>query len=417
MIYFFILGHNPTLSIAEIISVLSERAIEIKQVSSEVLVLGTEQKINVESLQNRLGGTIKIGEIISTNYESNTDLRITNKSVERDIINIVLKLLPKDFKKVYFGFSIYKLADQVDLAGLSKRIKDIALKIKKKLKEQGISCRWVSSKQKALSSVIVKRNKLLDQGAEIVLLVDKKRIFLGKTLTCQAFEEYSWRDFGRPARSIKKGMIPPKLGQIMINLGAGKKGIFLDPFCGSGTILQEALLMGYKNIVGADKDRKAVANTKENLKWLASRFNKSLKRVKIFQSDVKNVSEKIGSKSVETIVTEPYLGPLRLQSFNYRIIIKELSQLYLLAFKEFKKILKPGKRVIIVFPVFRIRKKQYFLPILDEIKKMGWQIELPIPVPLLKNSIIKTTYRRSIIYSRPGQRILREFFIFINKQN
>lgn len=48
---------------------------------------------------------------------------------------------------------------------------------------------------------------------------------------------------------------------------------------------------------------------------------------------------------------------------------------------------------------------------------MGWQIELPIPVPLLKNSIIKTTYRRSIIYSRPGQRILREFFIFINKQN
>ena len=422
MTYFFILGNNPTLSIAEIINVLSGTTSRIKQTSSKVLILESKREINVESLQKQLGGTIKIGEVVCS-------IDLTLRS---DLVNRILKLLPQGFKKVYFGFSFYNLGSTKKDKGFQKKreqriIRDIALEIKKELKEKSIASRWVNSSKQILSSVIVRKNKLLNQGIEIVFLIDGDKFFLGKTLTCQDFEQYSWRDFGRPARSIKNGMIPPKLGQIMVNLSLEhgfplKKEVFLDPFCGSGTILQEALLIGYENIIGTDKDKKAIINTQKNLEWLAVRFRKSLSldRVKIFQSDISEVSKKIKPRSIETIVTEPYLGPLRFKISDFRFMIKRLSQLYILAFKEFKKILKSDKRVVIIFPVFSAqggsasggKKGLQFLPILEQIIEMGWQIKSPIPQFLLKNPEIRVTNRNSIIYSRPDQRILREIFIF-----
>ncbi len=49
----------------------------------------------------------------------------------------------------------------------------------------------------------------------------------------------------------------------------------LDPFCGSGTILQEAMLLGFKNIYGSDKDKRAIANSKENINWLKKEYKLS----------------------------------------------------------------------------------------------------------------------------------------------
>ena len=65
-------------------------------------------------------------------------------------------------------------------------------------------------------------------------------------------------------------MLPPKLAQILINLcGHLPEGArILDPFCGTGVVLQEALLMGY-NVYGTDKDERMVRYTEKNLGWLA----------------------------------------------------------------------------------------------------------------------------------------------------
>ena len=52
-------------------------------------------------------------------------------------------------------------------------------------------------------------------------------------------------------RSMTVGMMPPKIAQIMINLGTkGHKNVIIwDPFCGLGTTLIEALNAGYTQLL------------------------------------------------------------------------------------------------------------------------------------------------------------------------
>ena len=432
MQYFFILGRNPTLSVAEITNVLQVETnnLQIKKISKEVLILETRDKINLAKLQEKLGGTIKVGKILTEiDFDSDQISKLSYSYIRN-------KFVVRSHQKVYFGFSIYKLAEEAHLTNLGKRIKDAALEMKKKLKACDVSSRWVTSRQRALSSVVVKENRLLERGAEFVFLVGSSKILFGRTLTVQAFKEYSFRDFSRPARPIEKGMMPPKLAKIMINLSQAPEGArILDPFCGSGTILQEVARLGYQHLIGTDTSDEAVENTKKNLEWLAEKSKISaesgsaplagqaggknkipktqIKNVKIFRSDVREISKKIAPHSIDAIVTEPYLGPLKISNFKFQI--SNLSDLYLSAFKEFKKILKPDGRVVIILPIFRVGRRLHFLPILDKIKKMGWRLEIPIPDYLLKNPVIKITSRGSMIYSRPGQKVLREIFIFKNE--
>ena len=415
MTYFFILGNNPTLSIAEIINVLAKQIVKIEKFSSEVLLIKLSEKISTLELQSQLGGTIKIGQVVDQ-----VDLNSFS-----DLINKVWQFLPKNLPNLQFGFSVYYLGDQKK--NISKKLKKAALEVKARFKKQGIGCRWVESKEKVLSSVILQKNKILSRGTEIVFLIDNNKCYIGKTLSCQSFKDYALRDFGRPARVIKRGMIPPKLGQIMLNLSRDpdflpERALILDPFCGTGTILQEALLMGFKSIIGTDKNKRTIVSAQKNLEWLAQNTKQSLKDVTIFYSDVRKLSKKIRAKSVGAIVTEPYLGPLKFSSSEYSFIVRELGQLYLLAFEQFSRILKTNRKVVIIFPIFSARggsalggkKELHFLPILDKLKSQGWQIQTPIPCSLLKNPVIKITKRESIIYSRTDQKVLREVLIFKN---
>jgi len=447
MQYFFVLGHNPTLSVTEIISVLSSWNLKfhIHKLSEEFLILEIKKEIDFKGLQEKLGGTIKIGKVIS---QINANLNINNTKLIHKIFDSLLKISKKS-RKVFFGFSLYSSVDKFGVENLWSKIKNLALTIKKELKEKNISSRWVTSKEKKLSSVIVQKNKLLTQGAEFCFFITggvnqnklihinlgnnyRKSMYIGITLSCQKFEEYSQRDYGRPRRKIEEGMIPPKLAKIMINLSqAQEKMTILDPFCGSGTILQEALLMGYKNVIGTDLNEEAIKSSRENMEWLISNSQFLISKqfqnsnVQIFQTDVKELSSKLLPNSVDAIITEPYLGPVKNKNIDIENTINELSSLYLAAFKEFKRVLKPDGRVVIIFPVFsarggsafggKINNKLHFLPILDQLKKTGWQIINPIPPELKNNPIIKITNRNSIIYSRPDQKVLREIFIF--KQN
>ena len=79
--------------------------------------------------------------------------------------------------------------------------------------------------------------------------------------------------------------------------------MLLDPFCGNGTILQEALMMGIK-VIGIDKDEKSVKDARQNLKWLKRKY-KLKGESKIVLGDSKNLD--VGE--VDCIVTEPYMGP------------------------------------------------------------------------------------------------------------
>lgn len=368
MMYAFILGHNPKLSAAEIIAVLPQ-AKKVLETNS-FLILDNEE-FDCKKMMERLGGTVKIGQIISD--------RVKKEIIVEDLLK------NKQDNKLNFGISFYE----------SKPWK-LGMEVKAELKNAGVSCRLVVSREKTLSSVVVTKNKV----QEFMIFANK---YLAKTAAVQEFEEYGLRDYGRPGRDLVSGMMPPKLAKIMINLSQVPVGAkILDPFCGSGTVLQEALLMGFDDIIACDISEKAIKDTKENLAWLKNNTQleiseKKLEALKIFQADVRQLVGMV--KQVDAIVTEPFLGPpLRGHEklFEIRRNIDQLSELYIQAFSEFKKILNSNGKVVIIFPAFRFGQEILELPILEQVKKMGF-IQLN---------------RDKLIYSRESQKVWRQIYIF-----
>ena len=257
-------------------------------VSDQALILALAE-IDARKVMARLGGTIKIGEVLAETREKN-------------LIVEILKILKPADKKIIFGLSQY---------GLSQP--KLGAAIKKKLKERGAKARWVVSNPPVggsaikLSSADVVLSGLLKKGVELLLIKDKDNVFIARTLAVQEFEKYSKRDYGRPARNVKSGMLPPKLAKMMINLArvsVDKK--IIDPFCGSGTILQEALLMGYQDVWGSDVSPKAVKDTQTNLKWLNKPFDY---KERIKQIDATRLSDYFEADYFDAIIAEPYLGP------------------------------------------------------------------------------------------------------------
>jgi tRNA G10 N-methylase Trm11 len=134
--------------------------------------------------------------------------------------------------------------------------------------------------------------------------------------------------------------------------------------------------------------------------------------IELKRCDVRELSTCFENASIDAIVTEPYLGPLQTSRPLHKEIQKivgELSSLYLGAFREFKKVLKPNDgRVVMVWPAFHT----FFLPILDQVERLGFRVVEPLLPELSSLNLPELTSRGSIIYSRPDQHVLREIFVF-----
>ena len=260
------------------------------------------------------------------------------------------------------------------------------------MKELGISSRLVVSKEPILSSVIVKKNKVM----EFLVLPDA----LGLTGAVQEFEEYGKRDYNRPKIDAHSGLLPPKLAKMMINLSlADKNGLLLDPFCGSGTVLSEALALGYKNLIGSDVSPKASSDTTDNLDWLSSEYQLTDAHYQIYNLEVSRLSDKLKPASIDAIVSEPYLGPtLKGDAKENKIfkIITEVANIYLKAFQEFKTVLKPDGRVVIVLPLWRLNGREFNLKIENKIADLGFRRQ----------------DKNNLIYKRPEQKIWRQIEIW-----
>ncbi|MDD4901357.1 MAG: methyltransferase domain-containing protein [Patescibacteria group bacterium] len=402
MQYFFILGSNPTLSLAELAAVFNNLG-KLSLIQTNIAILDTDQAITANLLE-KIGGTIKFGLI-------HDEVR-----TGRDLSLLLMPKLPKpaaDAGKFYFGFSAY--------GKTNINIKVLAMEFKKLLKQSGVNSRWVTSQEPTLSSVVVEQNKLTTgRGVEIVIIQFNKKLLLGKTLAVQPFKDLSFRDYGRPARDDRSGMLPPKLAQIMINLAAAApliKGvggilksnhdaIILDPFCGSGTIVTEAMLMGYEHVIGTDLSAKAIEDTKRNIEWTKDNYQLKITNYELKKSNATEISKYISPNSINAIITEPYLGPQR-GEFSLEKIIKELEMLYSRSLSEFKKILKPAGRIVMIWPRFHNKRKNIFLnPDLA-----GLKIVNPVPAELQKNIFVKLTDRQTMVYGREQQKVWREIVI------
>lgn len=394
MKYFFVLGNNTALSVAELAAVLDLRGADL--LSADFLVWKTANDINPDALIRGLGGTVKIGVV--RQEIKKTDEGMNKEKLSEAIWNLAAgKKASSREGKFNFGFSDYgsKPFDKRDLGS----------KLKKRFNDQKISSRFVTSQEKNLSSVVVAQNKLLTRGIEIVLAESPDSIMIGETLAVQPFKDLSRRDYGRPARDDLSGMLPPKLAQIMINLAGVEdyRAPIVDPFCGSGTILSEALLKGYQNIFGSDISPKAIEDTRQNVDWTKETYRIENARVKLAVKNVANLSKFIKSGSAAAIITEPYLGPQR-GLIDFKTVIKNLEELYALALEEFHKVLSVSGRVVMIWPLFYGHK-----PISPALG--GFQLVDMIPEHLRQSKFIKKNSRPTIIYGRPGQKVYREIVV------
>ena len=390
MKYFFVLGTNPTLSVAELAAVLGLK--NARLLADDFLLWETDLNINLERLMSLLGGTIKIGL-------ARKELSWLSEEKLEPIIYDLISAKRAVFSegKFSFGFS--------DYGKHHFKKNPLGLNLKKRLQKEGISARFVTSREKTLSSVVVEQNRLLKRGAEFVLVKDGDQVLIGETLAVQPFKDLSRRDYGRPARDDKSGMLPPKLAQIMINLAQVEdmEAPIVDPFCGSGTILSEAMLAGYKNLFGSDISPKAIDDTYKNISWIKELYKLEGVKTKVVVKNVINLSKFIKAGYAEAVITEPFLGPQRGQ-INFQSVIADLENLYTEAIRQFRIILKSGGRVVMVWPLFYGQKP--IKPNYDGLKIIDM-----IPDNLSNSEFIKKNQRPTIIYGRSGQKVYREIVV------
>lgn len=372
MIYLFELGRQPEISTAEIQAVFERLEIPIKTFKNKhkYITIETNDEIDVLKLINILGGTIKIGRQI--------------KNVSDPVKSISHFLHENTSGKIHFSVN-------------GTKAKQTGLSIKKMLKTQGHSVRYIEAKNTAT----ILHNNLVEKQGDFTL-VDND-IFV--TTALQDIEGFATRDYDRPGSDNKSGMLPPKLARIMVNLtGADpKKDTLLDPFCGSGTVLTEALSLGFQHIIGSDNSEKAISDSKTNIEWLNKTYNLKPKTYDLLEADATILADEIEHESIDAIASEPYMGrPLygneSKEGLEQQAV--ELGDLFVDSFKNFHTILKKDGIAIFIIPKFKIGEYWITIDILHNIKKIGFEI-----VPFDQD-------HWSLLYHRENQHVGREIWKF-----
>lgn len=201
-------------------------------------------------------------------------------------------------------------------------------------------------------------------------------------------------DTNKPYANPRKGLLPPKIARQLVNIAVGPqiepRKVLLDPFCGSGTVLLEAAHLGL-SVVGADLDLEQLRGARANLKWAKIEGQ-------IIKADATDLSSVLERK-VDYIVTEPFMGKPQFDAANAENIARGLAKLYLGALKEWLKILNPGGKVVMIFPIFQTGKGKIATgDIVDHSSLSGYNV-----------------LARNIQYSQPKARVVREIIVLEKK--
>jgi len=208
------------------------------------------------------------------------------------------------------------------------------------------------------------------------------------------------RDLSRPYQDPTL-TVGTRVARSLVNLcGLKRQMTILDPFCGVGTILQEALVMGL-NAVGVEISSAEASRSRENLEWLRRRFRLSSKLfVRIIRSDSMYL-EKSNLPRIDAIATEPILVPKLERNpdgESARKIIGACAEKYSRAFSVFRDVLNSESPVAIIAPdliddrgrvhgldLFQIAEKHGFSPLRPVVSGA----ENPCRVPTTKRKIIQ----------------------------
>jgi tRNA G10 N-methylase Trm11 len=386
--YAFILGRKFKLSIAELFAVFGKGNVEIVR---DVFVKGFDKPLaGVQDFQDSLGGVVKIGEIFD---EADNFSGVENKILD------YLSALPSG--KLTFAISVYNLPPKNE-----NFLKNLLINVKKGLKGHEGKVRFLNKPNQNLKSVVIYEERLDEKGTDLSLIFQNGKYLIAKTISVQDFKSYSIRDYDRPSRDAKSGMLPPKLAQMMINLACGNDNncTVYDPFCGSGTILMEGTLMGHK-VMGSDISEKAILDTKTNLEWLKREFKiEENSIIDIFEKDASTITKKDLKVLPDCIVSETYLGPPISKIPDQKTIhysFNEVEEILTGALKNFAQILKKGSKIVIAVPFYLGERNIYIDDLPERIHTLGFQIEKQY----------ECTKRGSLLYDRENQLVGREIFV------
>lgn len=371
--YIAILGRQPELGLIELESVLG---------SSQVEQFGAVAILSDKPEYSHLGGTVKLARLIS---------RIPYQSLKK--LEIDLSIFPDGDNKLTFAVSFYgsKLDPHI--------LKTFSLGLKRDLQETGRSVRYLAPKYGSveLTAAQLKYNGIPDTGTELIIVRHHNEMLIGITEAIQDIDAYSERDHGRPARSAKVGMLPPKLAQLLINTTNGK--LVFDPFCGTGVVLQEAYLMG-RTAAGSDLSAEMVIASQTNMEWLQSKYGVASAESQLENVDATRVRLPKGNIS---IVSEGYLGPNLMtppQAGQLGALIRPLRQLYTETLRNLSSQLPSGTEVSLCAPAWSVDGEWVPLPILDVLPDLGYTVKV---FNASKDSVP--------VYGRPGQAVGRALYL------
>ncbi|MBQ3306501.1 methyltransferase domain-containing protein [Candidatus Saccharibacteria bacterium] len=362
MQYLAILGRQPEISLAELLAQFEN----VRKISDVVATFESEKAPDL----SRFGGSLKFGQ------------KLDVSAVE------FLANFPEG--KITLGVSDYSKKAS------SRSAQAEALRLKRILKRQGRSVRVLPNTNGPAISTAAAHHEGLgtkSRRAEI-MLVGRDQYF---SLGAQNITAYARRDRARPARDAKVGMLPPKLAQILINLCGPLKPAarILDPFCGTGVVLQEALLMGYR-AYGTDLSDRMIEYSRRNLRWLEESN---------FYLAIGDATDFIWQQPIDAVVFEGYLGPPMSNppaEIKLKEVKQELKSLYHNVFKNLSSQLESGTPVVMAIPAWLRPDGSYSrLNLLDEIEKLGYNV--------------KKDSGSGLLYARAGQVVAREILILRKK--
>jgi tRNA G10 N-methylase Trm11 len=388
----FISGKNWKLSLAEITSFLEARKInfEVLFFSNDFFTLRSDENIDASIIAD-LGGTIKIGnfeakissDIVKEAFLQKTKEAQTQISKIIEASGLVDKMAKQAAGKVFFGVSVYCTEKQLrPLSGIIQRF--IGSAIKDELAGYGKKSQFMGfSKDRRLaqlSHVEVLKKKLVENKSEVLFCIGRETSWVATTIAVHNPFEFQKRDIYKPRQRKIFGM-PPRLAKIMVNLSfCSPEKVLLDPFCGVGTVLQEALL-ARATVVGVDINPWCIKAAEENLEWIKREYNIEDADFRVVQGDVGMLAKKIGLETVDCIATEPDLGPALRQvpTTPYaRKIIEKLEPLFFGFINEAYKVLKKEGHLVLVTPYIITRSGQSVtMPIGEKAETVGFKRVYP----------------------------------------
>ncbi len=392
--YIFFLGINPKLSLAEIESRFGFET--IKKCNDIYAILELEEAPNIDLL----GGTIKISKTLGqTKLAENWEAQITN---------LILSLISEQkITRLKLGLSFYSVnkSVQYDIKTLGRLLETIRNQSKKV--HSDLNIRTVLPKDNQLSTAQIVHSGLLKRGGlSLDILMLKDELILAQTVQVPNLRKYTLRDKFKPRPDGKNGMLPPKLAQIMLSLSSTKNGsTILDPFCGSGTVLQEALLQNF-DVIGSDLNPKIVDDANQNLDWLKLKFRLSANLSCKLYPALDATSNKWGDH-FDTIVTEMFLGQALKKAPSNQDLIKirrNCDAIFSGFLQNLSSQIKPGFKLVVAAPCWSLSHGKILdLESLEKLSALGYNLAK------FKSS------DTPLVYIRSGQLVGRRILVLIKQ--